>query len=172
MEAIRTISIRRAAAASSTFAVLLGASVLAPMLGLPQLLTGTIVNAALLIATVVLGPRAAVSVGILPSLFAVMSGQLPTPLAPLVPFIMIGNALLVVVFWAARRRGYWVGAATAAVVKSCWLLATAHLLVATTDLLPAPVVPLALTMMGWSQLATALAGGAVAFAVLRSARRL
>ncbi|HET8604752.1 MAG TPA: hypothetical protein VFM09_12545 [Marmoricola sp.] len=168
----RTISIRRAAASSSTFALLLGASVLAPLLGLPQLFTGSIVNAALLIATVVLGPRAAISIGILPSLFAVMSGQLPGPLAPLVPLIMLGNALLVVVFHALRSRGYWVGAVTAAVAKAGWLFVTAGVLVAAAGLLPQPVVAVALTMMGWPQLVTALAGGLIAFAVLRPARRL
>ena len=171
MEATRSISIRRAAAASTTFALLLGASVLAPMLGLPQLFTGSIVNAALLVATVLLGPRAAVSIGILPSLFAVMTGQLPAPLAPLVPLIMIGNALLVVVFHVVRRRGYWAGAVTAAVAKASSLFGTAGLLVAAGGLLPEPAASLALTVLGWPQLVTALAGGAIAFAVLRAARR-
>jgi hypothetical protein len=172
MRTSHTVTLRRAAEASTTFALLLGVSVLAPMLGLPQLLTGVVVNAALLIACVELGPGAAISIGVLPSLFAVMSGALPAALAPLVPFIMVGNALLVLVFQALRSRSYWLGAVTAAAAKSGLLLGTVGLLVAATDLLPAPVVPVALTMMSWTQLATALAGGVVAYAVLKPTRRL
>lgn len=172
MAAVLTDSWRGAASASTTFAILLGLSVMAPMVGLPQLFTGTLVNAALLVATVLLGPRAALSIGVLPSLFAVVSGQLPAPLAPLVPLIMLGNALLVVVFHVLRKRGWWLGAVTAAVVKFCWLFGATGLLAAATGLLAAPVVPVALTVMGWPQLATALSGAVVAYAVLRPARRL
>jgi hypothetical protein len=142
------------------------------MLRLPQLFTGTLVNAALLGAVVLLGLRAAVSIGILPSLFAVMSGQLPAPLAALVPVIMVGNALLVVAFHVLRRRGWWLGVAAAAVLKSCWLFGATSLLAASTGLLAAPAVPVALTIMGWPQLVTALSGGAIAYAALRPAGRL
>jgi hypothetical protein len=45
------------------------------------------------------------------------------------------------------------------------------LLTAGTGLLAAPVVPLALAMMGWPQLITALAGGAIAYAGVGPARR-
>jgi hypothetical protein len=169
--ATRTISVRRAAEASTTFAILLGISVLTPMLGLPQLFTGTVVNAALLVAVVLVGPRAAISIGVLPSLFAVVSGQLPAPLAPLVPLIIVGNTLLVVVFAWLRERGWSAGVVAAAAAKFCWLFGTTLLLTAGTGLLTAPVVPLALAMMGWPQLITALAGGAIAYAVVGPARR-
>jgi hypothetical protein len=167
-----TISVRRAVAATNTFALLLGVSVAAPALGLPQLFTGTLVNGALLTAVTLLGPRAAVAIGVLPSLFAVLSGQLPAPLAPLVPLIVLGNTLLVVVFHVMRRRGWWLGTVAAAVVKSCWLFGTTGLLVGSTDLLAAPAAGLALAMMGWPQLVTALCGGALAYAALGAARRL
>lgn len=172
MSTVRTISLRRAAVASNTFAILLGVSVVAPLLGLPQFVSGTLVNAALLVAVVLLDPRAAVSIGILPSVFALMSGQLPAPLAPLMPLIMLGNALLVLVFHTVRRRGWWLAVVTAAVVKYCWLFGVTNLLAASTDLLAAPVVPVALTMMGWPQLVTALSGGAIAYAFFAPARRL
>jgi hypothetical protein len=171
MAATRTISMRRAAEASAVFAGLLGVSVLAPMLRLPQLFTGTIVNAALLAAVVLVGPRAAISIGVLPSLFAVVSGQLPAPLVPLVPLIIVGNTLLVVVFALLRERGWWLGVGAAAAVKFAWLFGLTSLLTAATGLLPAPAVPVALAMMGWPQLVTALAGGVVAGALLRTPRR-
>jgi hypothetical protein len=169
--ATRTISVRHAAAASTTFAILLGVSVLTPMLGLPQLFTGAVVNAALLVSVVLVGPRAAISIGVLPSLFAVMSGQLPAPLAPLVPLIIVGNTLLVLVFERVRQRGWWLGTVAAATAKFCWLFGATSLLTAATGFLPAAAIPLALAMMGWPQLVTALAGGAIAYAVVGHARR-
>lgn len=149
------------------FGLLLGASVLAPMLGLHQLVTGTVVNAALLIATVRLGPRAAMSIGVLPSLFALVSGQLPAVLAPMVPFIVVGNVVLVAVFHALRRQGYWLGAGVAAGLKAAWLSGTSLTLF---TLLPVAVPTAVLAMMGWPQLVTALTGAALAFGVLRLGR--
>ena len=171
MDATRTMSLHRVAAVSTTFATLLGIAVVAPLLGLPQLITGTIVNADLLVAVVLVGPRAAVGIAVLPSLFAVVSGQLPSPLAPLVPVIVLGNVLLVGVFEGLRRRSWWLGVAVAAVAKFVWLFGATSLLATATHLLAAPVVPVALVMMGWPQLTTALAGGVVAYAVLGPVRR-
>jgi hypothetical protein len=166
-----TISLRHAVAVSNTFALLLAVAMVAPLLRLPQLFTGSIVNATLLVATVALGPRAAVTLGFLPSAFALMSGQLPARLAPLVPLIVTGNALLVVVFHWARRRGWWVGVVAAAVAKFCWLFGTTSLLSVAIGL-AGSAATLALTLMGWPQLVTALSGGVIAFAVLKPARRL
>ena len=171
MAADHTISLRHAAVVSNTFAVLLIVSMVTPLLRLPQLFTGSIVNATLLVAAVALGPRAAVTLGFLPSAFALMSGQLPVQLAPLVPLIVTGNALLVVVFHRLRRRGWWVGVVAAAVAKFCWLFGTTSLLSAAIGL-TGPAATLALTLMGWPQLVTALSGGVIAYAVLKPARRL
>jgi hypothetical protein len=101
----------------------------------------------------------------------VVSGQLPAPLAPLVPLIMLGNVLLVAVFELLRKRGWWLGVVVAAVAKCAWLFGATTLLVATTGVLAAPAVPVALAVMGWPQLATALSGGAIAYAVLSTGRR-
>lgn len=167
----QAISVRHAVAVSNVYVLLLGVSMVAPLLRLPQLVTGSIVNATLLIAAVVLGPRAAISIGLLPSVFAVMSGLLPSGLVPLVPLIMVGNTLLVAVFHLVRPRGWWVGVAAASVVKASWLFGATSLLALTTGLLEGPVGVLALGVMGWPQLVTALSGGVIAFAILRPARR-
>ncbi|MGN6300891.1 MAG: iron hydrogenase [Angustibacter sp.] len=166
MAATRTMSLQRATAVSATFAALLGIAVVAPLLRMPQLITGTIVNADLLAAVVLIGPRAAVGVAALPSLFAVASGQLPSPLAPLLPVIVLGNLLLVGLFGRLRQKSWWLGVVVAAVVKFAWLFGATSLLATATHLLAAPAVPVALVMMGWPQLTTALAGGVVAYAVL------
>ncbi len=153
----------QASEAVAWFGLLLGASVLAPMLGLHQLVTGTVVNAALIVATVRLGPRAAMSIGVLPSLFALVSGQLPAVLAPMVPFIVVGNLLLVAVFHRLRHKGYWRGAGAAAVLKWAWLFGTSAALLA---LLPVEAPVAVVAMMGWPQLVTALTGATLARGVL------
>lgn len=171
MAAAQTVSLRHAVAVSNVFVLLLGVSIVAPLLRLPQLVTGSIVNATLLVAAVVLGPRAAISIGMLPSLFAAMSGQLPPPLVPLVPLIVVGNALFVLVFHLVRRRGWWLAVASASAVKFGWLLGATSLLILTTGLLAGPAAGLALGVMGWPQLVTAICGGMIAFAVLRPSRQ-
>lgn len=153
----------RGTEAVTWFTLLLGASVLVPMLGLHQLVTGTVVNAALIVATVRLGPRAAVSIGVLPSLFALVFGQLPAVLAPMVPFIIVGNIVLVVVFHRLRSRGFWLGAGAAALLKSGWLYATSAMLFV---LLPLEAPAAVVAMMSWPQLVTALTGAMLAFGVL------
>ena len=170
MAATRTATLPRTAA-STTYAGLLAVAALTPVLGLPQLVTGSLVNASMLTATVLLGPRAAVSIAVLPSLFALAFGQLPAPLAPLVPVIILGNVVLITVFDRLLPHGWWRAALVAAVAKYCLLLGTTGLLVITTGLLPAATVPVALSMMGWAQLLTALSGAAIAYAALRPAWR-
>lgn len=172
MTATRTMSLQRVTAISTTFAVLLGIAVVAPLLRMPQLATGTIVNADLFVAVVLVGPRGALGIAALPSLFAVASGQLPSPLAALVPVIVLGNVLLVGVFELLRQKSWWLGVVVAAIVKFAWLFGVTSLLATTAiHLLAAPVAAVALVMMGWPQLVTALAGGVVAYAVLDPARR-
>lgn len=156
---------------TTTFAVLLAISILAPLAGAGQLVTGTIVNASLIVATVLLGPRLAITIGLLPSLFALMSGQLPWPLAPMVPFIIIGNAILVLTIHLLRKRSYPGGVALAAGFKFLWLYGFATMLV-NAAVFPPKVGALVMLMMGWPQLTTALLGGAAAYAILKPAKML
>lgn len=74
-----------------------------------QFITGPIVNAVLFLAVMTVGTGNAVLIGLVPSVIALVSGLLPAPLAPMVPFIMISNALLIVVFSALRKTNYWAG---------------------------------------------------------------
>lgn len=87
--------------ASSTklaiFTTLLGASVLAPLFHF-QPITGPIVNAMLFLGAVVLPIEYALMLCMLPSLVALSVGTLPVALAPMLPFIMFSNAILVVAF--------------------------------------------------------------------------
>ncbi len=153
----------------SIFLALLAATVLAPLAIRSQAVTGTFVNAALFATTALLGPTAAISLGLIPSIIAFASGTLPAPLAPMIPFIMLGNTILVVVFHYARRKNAAFGIGLAAILKFMLLYGTAYFWI--SKILPAKIAPAILAMMSWPQLFTALAGGLTAYAFLRSARK-
>ena len=147
------------------------AGVLIPTLGLPQWLTGPLVNAVLLLTVLRLGVSEAMLVGMVTPLAALLRGVLPLPLLVMTPFIALGNAALVGVFGALRGRGRWLAVGAAATCKFVVLYAAVTILVARPLSLavggPAQAVslPAALVeMMRWPQLATALLGGALALA--------
>lgn len=146
------------------FGALLAAAILAPLLH-NQLITGSIVNAVLFLATALLGWPSAVAIGALPSLIAAVSGTLPAPLIPMIPFIITGNALLIVVFFLLKNKNYFLGAGLASVLKFLFLYSTSATLF--QFLLPQKLAPQMAMMMSWPQLYTALLGGLIAFVFLR-----
>ena len=149
-----------------------------PNLGLPQGITGPLVNALLLGAAVWLGREQALLLGLITPLSAVLRGVLPLPLWVMIPFIALGNATLVSVYSALRSRGHWLALGAAALAK-CALLSAAVTWLTLRPLslaiggapqmvaLPASLV----NMMRWPQLATALAGGALLWLIERGVQR-
>ena len=131
-----------------------------------QFITGPIVNAVLFIAAVMLGAGNAILIGLVPSVVALVSGLLPAPLAPMVPFIMISNAILILVFSYTRKVNYWGGVMGATLFKYAFLYLTSTIVI---DLISNHNIALkaAMTMMAWPQIVTALAGGVIAFGILR-----
>lgn len=106
------------------------------MLGLPQPITGPLVNFFIILTTLVLGPLSGITLGALTPILALLRGQLPAILAILVPFIMVGNALLVVGFYLVRMAflhpvkyrqndllvvSSWLAIISGAVLKFIWL---------------------------------------------------
>jgi hypothetical protein len=140
--------------------ILIGIATTAPLLK-NQFITGPIVNATLYLATMNLGITEGVWVGLLPSLIALSAGLLPTPLAPMIPFIMTGNALLVTAFGKLKRVNYWLAAGIASVAKFTFLYITSTTLI--KGLLAGMLATKAATMMSWPQLVTALLGALLAF---------
>lgn len=138
------------------------------MLGLPQPVTGPLVNAMLFLTTMILGAPAGVTLGTITPLVAALRGQLPPPLVPFVPFIICGNILLVLVYFAFKRTikkrsklGHWSGVTAAALVKFIWLATSANMLLPLLAgrNLPSRIV----TMMTLPQFLTAFAGGILAY---------
>ena len=149
------------------FVVALSLILTIELIGLPQPVTGPLINAMLLLIALLISPAAGVIAGTLTPLVALLRGQLPFVLWPMVPFIAIGNALWVTLFSAIRRSAPlpcglspWFGVLAAAITKALWLYAAARLLLPFVFGIHLPAQLLAL--MAAPQLFTALFGGAVA----------
>ena len=84
--------------------MLVGITLGGELIGLPQPFTGPFVNAMLLLSVLLLNIQAGCIIGCFSPLMAVIRGQLPPVFVPIVPFIIIGNCLLVVLFGLIIRR--------------------------------------------------------------------
>jgi len=148
----------------SAFALFLIIAILAPLLK-QQLVTGSIVNAVLFISTAYLGITAGILISFIPSLFAGFSGLLPIPLLPMIPYIIMGNIILVLCFGLLRKKNFLLSAISASLLKFLFLFATSSFIINffIQKALPAKII----TMMAWPQLITALSGSLIAFIVLR-----
>jgi hypothetical protein len=145
-------------------------------LGLPQPITGPIVNLMLILTTLILNWFGGIILGCFTPVVAVLRGQLPAILIPMVPFIILGNAILVSTFSLVRacsaKRGasplsaaYWTGIVIAAALKCSFLYVAARLIlpVIVGRELPAQY----LAMMAAPQFFTALLGGSLALLAYR-----
>lgn len=86
----------------SRLSILLAMTIIVQMVGLPQPVTGPLVNMILILCVLILNVKAAIVIGVLTPLIALWRGQLPALLAPMVPFIILGNSLLVLIFGICR----------------------------------------------------------------------
>jgi len=147
------------------FATLIGIATIAPLFG-QQAITGPIINATLFISVMLLGVQGAVLIGLVPSLIALSVGLLPSMLAPMVPFIMLGNVILVIVFNYFKERSFWLGVISSSILKFVFLFSTSSIVI---NLLSKKEIASKITMtMGWFQLLTALAGGLIAYIFLNN----
>lgn len=151
------------------FIALVGVASMAPLFPIQEI-TGPIVNAILFIAVIMLGTQNAILVGVFPSTIALSTGLLPALLAPMIPFIIIGNIILVLAFDMFRKENFWLGVAMAAILKFLFLWATSSIVV---DLLLKRELASAVSvMMAWPQLITALIGGVLAYIFLKFIKRI
>ena len=131
----------------------------------PQLLTGTLVNAFLIMAALHFRGWKVLPLVMLPSAATVLNGVLFGPftvfLLYMMPFIWLGNFALVYLFkrlHIANKTNYFLTLGVSALAKAGLLFGVALLLV-DANVLPAAF----LTAMGVLQLGTAIAGGIIAF---------
>lgn len=84
-------------------ALFLALTLVIQLTNLPQPLMGPLVNAILLLASVILGPVPAVILGMLTPAIALIRGHLPPFLAVLVPFIALANGSFIMTFVLITR---------------------------------------------------------------------
>lgn len=144
-------------------AILLAITLAFQMMGFPQMVTGPAINAMLLLSATYVGGLGAVIIGLLTPLIAFIRGILAPPLAPMIPFIMLANAVLVMAYVLARGRlgkgvaGAGIGLVVGAIAKFLVLSSAVRFIVS----VPAPIAK----AMQIPQLYTALLGGVVALLV-------
>ncbi len=158
----------------SRLALLIALTITLQMAGLPQPAIGPLVNMMLIITTLVINPLGGLALGVVTPLVAVLGGQLPPLLIPMAPFIMIGNALFVILFAAIggmksalteKEPLYsvwaWIGLVVAAAAKTAWLYLIVRMLL--PHLIGKPVPAPLLALMSLPQFVTAGIGGSFAF---------
>ena len=152
------------------FAVLLGIVIIVPAFIHAQWITGPVVNATLLIVAVLIGPMEAVLIGLIPSTVALSAGLLPLPLAPMVPFIMLGNAILIAVFHYLYKKNFFVALGISAFLKFAFLHQTVVWLM--SRMLDGKIVAKLAVMMSWPQFFTAVIGGVIAYGLLKGVKKV
>ena len=151
------------------FAILLSVSIILPAFIHVQWITGPIINAVLLLAAVTIGPMEAVLLGLMPSTVALSAGLLPLPLAPMVPFIMIGNAVLIVSFHYLKGQNYALRLGISALLKFAFLHYAVVLVM--SRFLENPLVSKLMIMMSWPQFFTAVIGGIIIYPIIKSLKK-
>ncbi|PWB38707.1 MAG: iron hydrogenase [Parcubacteria group bacterium] len=148
---------------------LLGISVILPLFH-QQWITGPMINAMLFIAVVLVGLSNAMILALLPSTIALSVGLLPPLLAPMIPFIMISNVVMVIAFDRLWQKDFWSGVVAGSVLKFLFLWSTSTLVI--NLVIKKELAPTISGMMSWPQLATALIGGAIAYGFLKSIKKI
>jgi hypothetical protein len=151
------------------FFVFLAGVMLAPLFP-NQFISGPLVNALLIIVTVMLGLRSGIILSFVPSLMAMVGGLLPPIFFPFIPFIMASNIIMVTIFHFLRLKNYWLAAGVGSVTKFIFLFATSQIFFAV--FLVQPLAKAAGLMMSWNQLYSAALGSLVAYGFLKTIKRI
>lgn len=165
------ISIKKITATALMLALLVTLQFVSKPFG--QIVTGSIVNLILIISTVFIGFFGGVAVGLLSPIVAFMLG-IGTPLFVIVPFIMLGNMAVVVIFAVAPKvlepSSRILIAATpilaGAMLKYMVLYFGVTKLAPMFVVIPEKQMSVLVVAFGVTQLITAIIGGVVATIIL------
>jgi hypothetical protein len=128
------------------------------------------VNAVLFLSAVLAGSTGAMFIAMIPSVIALATGLLPIVLAPAVPFIMLGNAILIAIFILLQKKSFWLAAIAASFAKFIFLFGSSQLVVSLIAKKQAAIA--AASMLSYPQLTTALIGAVLAWVVLEFLKRI
>jgi len=153
----------------SRLSMLIALTIVIQIAGLPQPFTGPLINAMLIFTVQILGLPAALILGTITPAAALIRGQLPPVMAPMLPFIALGNGLMSAVFHLVFISGklpapvfkikWYLAIITSSSIKFLWLYFSVIFILPVIfgHELPAPVA----AMMALPQFMTALAGGII-----------
>ncbi len=147
-------------------AILLALLLVVQMVGFPQPITGPLVNFILLWTVSYNHVYSAILIGSISPWIAYARGILPAPLGPMIPFIILGNVVMVVAFHflCSFKKGNqydWIFTASG-IVLGAFLK---FLILSTAVRLFIEVPPPIAQAMSFPQLLTALGGGALLLVV-------
>ncbi|MEA2021399.1 MAG: ECF transporter S component [Candidatus Caldatribacteriota bacterium] len=134
--------------------ILLAVALVVQMGGFPQPITGPLINTVLYLSALLVGSWSGIIIGICTPVIAFMRGILPAPLGPMIPFIALGNGVLVVVFSLLKGKNKILGIIIASLVKYLILFAAVSYIIDVPDKIA--------KVMSLPQLFTALIGGGIA----------
>jgi len=134
-----------------------------------QFLVGPAINTILILITIICGLRWGILTGLLTPILALVVGQLAPPMAPFIPFIIIGNLIYVIVFKVISnyKYGNYIGILIASFLKYLFLSFSASKIVKIIGLnMPNKILEKLSIMMSTPQLITALTGGILALILI------
>lgn len=138
--------------------------------GMSQVFVGPAVNAVLIITAALCGTMYGVIVGSLTPLLAWLTAQLPAPMGPFIPFIMIGNIIFVVSYGIIKKKSIaceFIGVGIGALLKYLFLYFSASKLVKLLHIgIQKNIMGKLVIMMGLPQFVTAIIGGAIAIFII------
>ena len=144
--------------------ILLALALVVQMGGFPQPVTGPLINTVLYLAALLVNGWSGAMIGIFTPAIAFFRGILPPPLAPMIPFIALGNAVLALVFAWMMKKNQILAVVVASVIKYIVLSAAVGFIVS----VPGKIAQ----MMGLPQLITALVGGGIALIVFKALKSI
>lgn len=89
------VSMRQRLVATTQTGIFLAVLLAVQLLGMPNFVTGALVNGIFIFVLLQIGLRHALLLALLSPIGGIMSGHLPAPLYPLLPIIICGNFLLI-----------------------------------------------------------------------------
>lgn len=139
-----------------------------------QFLVGPIINAILLASAFLCGTWWGIAIGALTPVTAFLAGQLNPVLGPFIPFIILGNAVIIIAFGTLKRYKLW-GRIAGVVLGS--FLKFGFLVLASRELIHIINISfdkkgetILLKAMGSMQLITALIGGCIALVLIEAVK--
>lgn len=136
-----------------------------------QLFVGSVVNATLLLTVSICGLSFGLAVGALTPILAWTLGQLPAPFGPFIPFIILGNWILILIFFYFYKLNLAfnvLGIILSAMFKFLFLFISAKKIVVMLHIITNTKIASKLSIaMGFLQLITALIGGIMAIVLLQ-----